>query len=60
LEITREATDDQVKKAYRKLAVKHHPDKVSHLGPDVQKAAEERFKKLSEAYDAIRKERNMN
>ena len=57
LEITPDATDDEVKKAYRKMAVKYHPDKVATLGEDVQKAAEEKFKAVNQAYEAICKER---
>ena len=53
------ATDDEVKKAYRKMAVKYHPDKVATLGEDVQKAAEEKFKAVAQAYDAICKERGI-
>ena len=59
LEITPEATHDEVKKAYRKMAVKYHPDKVATLGEDVQKAAEEKFKAISQAYEAICKERGI-
>lgn len=59
LEISPDATDEEVKRAYKRLAVKHHPDKVSHLGVDIQQAAEERFKKISEAYEVIRKERGL-
>ena len=59
LEISPNATDDEVKKAYRKLAVKYHPDKVATLGEDVQKAAEEKFKAVSQAYEAICKERGI-
>lgn len=59
LEISSSATDDEVKKAYRKLALKHHPDKVASLGEDVKKAAEEKFKAITEAYDQIRKSRGM-
>ena len=59
LEITPDATDDEVKKAYRKMAVKYHPDKVATLGEDVQKAAEEKFKAISQAYEAICRERGM-
>jgi DnaJ like chaperone protein len=60
LEIEKTATDDEVKKAYRKMAVKFHPDKVSHLGEDFQKKAKEKFQKVNEAYEQIKKERGMN
>ena len=59
LEITPDATDEEVKKAYRKMAVKYHPDKVATLGEDVQKAAEEKFKAVNQAYEAICRERGM-
>lgn len=48
LGVSRNATDDQIKAAYRKLARKHHPD----LNPG-DKAAEERFKQLQSAYDVL-------
>jgi DnaJ like chaperone protein len=60
LEVEKTATDDEIKKAYRKMALKYHPDKVNYLGEDVRKSAEEKFKKLTEAYEAIKKERGMN
>ncbi len=60
LEIERNATDDEVKKAYRRMAMKYHPDKVSHLGDEFRKTADEKFKKVNEAYEKIKKERNMN
>ncbi len=60
LEIERTATDDEVKKAYRKMAVKYHPDKVVHLGEEFRKTAEEKFKAVNEAYEKIKKERNIN
>ena len=59
LEITPSATDEEVKKAYRKMAVKYHPDKVATLGEDIQKAAEEKFKAISQAYEAICRERGL-
>ena len=59
LEVSPDATDDEVKKAYRKLALKHHPDRVASLGEDVQKAAEEKFKNINDAYERIRKARGM-
>ncbi len=60
LEIERSATDEEVKKAYRKMAVKYHPDKVSHLGDDIRKSADEKFAMVNEAYNKIKKERNLN
>ncbi len=60
LEISSSATDDEVKKAYRKQAMKHHPDKVNHLGDDIRKAAEEKFSLLNESYDRIKKSRGMH
>lgn len=59
LEISESATNDEIKKAYRKMAIKYHPDKVSHLGEDVQKAAKEKFQKVSEAYEQIKNERGI-
>ncbi len=59
LEIGRNATDEEVKRAYRRMAMKYHPDKVSHLGEDFRKAADEKFKKVNEAYKKIKSERNM-
>jgi DnaJ like chaperone protein len=59
LEIDPSCTNDEVKKAYRRMAMKYHPDKVSHLGDDFRKTADEKFKKVNEAYDKIKKERNM-
>lgn len=60
LEIEPTATDDEVKKAYKKMALKHHPDRVEALGTDVRKAAEERFKAIAIAYETIKKERGFN
>ena len=41
------------------MAIKYHPDKVATLGEDIQKAAEEKFKAVSQAYEAICRERGM-
>ncbi|MFW6043857.1 MAG: TerB family tellurite resistance protein [Marinilabiliaceae bacterium] len=59
LEISPSASDEEVKKAYRKMAVRFHPDKVSHLGAEFQKSANEKFAKVNEAYEKIRKERGL-
>ncbi len=59
LEVSPDATDEEVKKAYRRAAMKYHPDKVSHLGEDVRKKAEEQFAKVNQAYDKIKAARGM-
>ena len=59
LEISPSATDDEVRSAYRRMAMKYHPDRVATLGPEVQKAAEGKFKKIQEAYAAIKKQRGI-
>ncbi|MFW5821325.1 MAG: TerB family tellurite resistance protein [Bacteroidota bacterium] len=59
LEISPDASDEEVKKAYRKMAMKYHPDKVSYLGDDFKKVAHEKFQKVSEAYESISKERGI-
>jgi len=59
LEITKNATNDELKKAYRKMAVKYHPDKVSHMGSEYQKSAKEKFQKVQEAYENIKKTRGI-
>ena len=60
LELTPDATDDEVKKSYRRLAVQYHPDKVAHLGEDIKKAATEKFQTLNAAYEEIKKQRGIN
>lgn len=57
LEITKEATDEEIKKAYRKMAKKYHPDKVIHLGKEHQQGAEEKFRQVQKAYEQLQKER---
>jgi DnaJ like chaperone protein len=52
--------NDEVKKAYRKMAKKYHPDKVAHLGIELQELAEEKFKSVNKAYKDIKLERGMS
>ncbi|MFO7669666.1 MAG: TerB family tellurite resistance protein [Bacteroidales bacterium] len=59
LETDSKASDEEVKKAFRNMAMKYHPDKVGHLGEDFKKVANEKFRKVQEAYDKIRKERGI-
>jgi len=59
LETTPDANEEELKKAYRKMAVKYHPDKVAHLGDDVKKAATEKFQKVQAAYEEIKKQRGI-
>jgi DnaJ like chaperone protein len=53
------ATDEEVKKAYRQMAVRYHPDKVAQMGEEYQKGAKEKFQKIQEAYENIRKTRSI-
>lgn len=57
LEIDKSATNDEIKKAYRKMAKKYHPDKVIHLGKEHQNGAEEKFRQVQGAYEQLQKER---
>jgi DnaJ like chaperone protein len=57
LEIDRNASVDEIKTAYRKMANKYHPDKVSYLGEEFKSVAKEKFQKVNEAYEKIKKER---
>lgn len=59
LEVDEKAVDSEIKKAYKKMAIRYHPDKVAHLGDDIRKDAEEKFKKVNEAYEQIKKERGI-
>ena len=60
LEVSPDATNEEIKKAYRQMAIKYHPDKVQHLGEDIRQAAEQKFKMVNEAYEKIKKERGFN
>lgn len=53
------ATDEEVRKAYRKLALQHHPDRVANLGDDVKKAAERKFQEINNAKERIYKARGL-
>lgn len=59
LGIEQSATDDEVKKAYRKMAIKFHPDKVASMGEEYEKGAKEKFQQIQEAYDNLKKSRGI-
>lgn len=60
LGISPNATDDEIKSAYRRLAMQNHPDTVASQGSEAQRRAESRFKEIQEAYLIIKKHRNIN
>tara|TARA_R110002012_G_scaffold263456_2_gene446390 strand:- start:30079 stop:30759 length:681 start_codon:yes stop_codon:yes gene_type:complete len=60
LEIDKSVTDDEVKKAYRTMAKKYHPDRVNTENEAIKKGAEEKFKEVQIAYETIQKERGIN
>jgi DnaJ like chaperone protein len=53
LGLDRKASRDEIKHAYKQLALKYHPDKVQHLGEEFQKLAENRFKEIQDAFTAL-------
>lgn len=57
LEIDKTATTADIKKAYRNMAKKYHPDKLQHMDEAYQKGAQEKFTKVQEAYEQLQKER---
>ena len=57
LEVDSDAGHDEVKKAFRKMANKYHPDKVAHLGADFGAIAEEKFKAINDAYQTVKSQR---
>ena len=60
LEIDKTATDDEIKKAYRTMAKKYHPDRVNTQDEAIKKGAEEKFKEVQRAYEEIQNERGLN
>jgi DnaJ like chaperone protein len=59
LELTKSASNDELKKAYRKMAKKYHPDKVQDLGEAHVKGAKEKFQNIQNAYESIKNERGL-
>lgn len=59
LEIDKSASNEELKKAYRRLVKKHHPDKLRHLGEEHVKGAEEKFRKIQKAYEQVQQERGL-
>lgn len=60
LEIDKNATDSELKAAYRKMVKKYHPDKLSGLGEEHIKGAQEKFQNIQNAYEQIKKERGLS
>ena len=59
LEISPSATNDEVKKAYRRMAMKYHPDKVANASEELRKQATDKFRGINEAYEHIKQQRGM-
>ena len=59
LGLTPQATDEEVRKAYRKMALQYHPDRVATLGEDVREAAKRKFQEINDAKERIYKARNL-
>ncbi len=59
LGVSPSASDDEVRRAYRRLALQHHPDRVATLGEDIRKAAEKKFQEINEAKERVFKARGM-
>ena len=59
LEVSQNSSNEEIKKAYYKMAKKYHPDKVNHLGEKIKLGAEEKFRKLNKAYEQIKQSRGI-
>jgi len=59
LGVSKDASSSEIKKAYRRMANKFHPDKITHLGEEYKNIAQEKFKSVSDAYHRIKKDRNL-
>lgn len=59
LEITSSATNEEVKKAYRRMAMKYHPDKVANAGEEIRQQATDKFRAINEAYEHIKQQRGI-
>lgn len=59
LEVPKTATDAEIKKAYRTMVKKYHPDKLQDMDEAYRKGAEEKFRAVQEAYERIQKERGL-
>ena len=59
LEIEPDVSDEEVKKAYRKMAMKYHPDKVANAGDEIKQQATEKFRTINEAYETVKLLRRM-
>ena len=60
LEIEPSATNEEIKKAYRRMAHKYHPDKLNDLGEDLKKSGTEKFRSVKEAYESLKKQRGFS
>ena len=59
LGVNKNATDDELKKAYRKMAMQYHPDRQINASETEQKWAAEKFRAVQKAYEHIKQQRNI-
>ena len=57
LGISKNSNETEIKRAYRKIAMKYHPDRVEHLGEEHKQGAEAKFRQVQKAYEQLQKER---